>query len=203
MLTKIVRLEPKQRRGTVRIELLLDTAAKTIAEKGIEGLSTSSVAELSGSSIGVVYRYFPNIRTLLQSLALRNMERYLKQLGNSLPENPENWIDGVDVAVDLYVEMMREEPGFRAIRFGDLIDGRLLDPDVSNGGMLSQVFSPLIHEKYGFDESAELKFSLEVAVETAEALMKRAFQLDADGDDRFIQKARDLARAELMTHAAQ
>ena len=199
VLANIVRVEPKQQRSAKRIELLLDTAARTIADRGIEGLSTLTVAELSGSSIGVVYRYFPNIQTLLQSLALRNMQRYLDALREALPEDSDHWLDGVDVAVDLYVQMMRNEPGFRAIRFGDLIDGRLLNPDTSKGGMLSQLFAPLVHEKYGIPDDDDLKFALEVSVETSEALLKRAFQLDASGDARFIEKARELVRAELQS----
>ncbi len=197
LLAGIVRLEPKQERGSARIELLLDTAAATIADKGIEGLTTSEVAQLSGSSIGVVYRYFPNIRTLLQSLALRNMKRYIARLDDALPEAAEDWLAALDSAVDIYVEMMRHEPGFRALRFGDLIEGRLLNPDVSSGGMLGQLFGSMLHAKYGFEKTPELLFSLEVAVEVSEALVGRAFLLDAHGDERFIRKANAMAHGEL------
>lgn len=201
VLANIVRVEPKQQRSAERITLLLDTAARLITDHGIGRLTTVDVAEASGSSIGVVYRYFPNIQTLLQSLALRNLQRYLTALREALPEDADQWLDGVDVTIDLYVQMMRSEPGFRAIRFGDLIDGRLLNPDVSNGGMLSQLFAPLVHERYGIPDDAELKFALEVAVETSEALLKRAFQLDVHGDARFIEKAREVVRRELAVLA--
>lgn len=196
VLSGIIRLEPKQQRGSSRVGLLLDTAAATIDDKGIEGLTTSEVARLSGSSIGVVYRYFPNVRSLLQSLALRNMHRYVTGLEAALPETAETWLEGVDTAIDHFVFMMRHEPGFRALRFGDLIEGRLLDPDVSRGGMLGQVFAAMLHAKYGFEKESELMFSLEVSVEVSEALVKRAFLLDSGGDERFIRKAHDMANAE-------
>lgn len=203
VLAGIIRLEPKQERGSARVELLLDTAAESIAKTGIEGLTTSEVARLSGSSIGVVYRYFPNIRSLLQSLALRNMRRFLTGLDAALPETSESWLDGSDIAIDHFVFMMRHEPGFRALRFGDLIEGRLLDPDVSRGGMLGQVFAAMLHSKYGFEKTPELLFSLEVAVEISEALVERAFLLDSDGDERFISKAHEMVRAEFSRVLAQ
>lgn len=203
LLAGILRLEPKQPRGSERVELLLDTAAGTIAEKGIEGLTTSEVAQLSGSSIGVVYRYFPNIRSLLQSLALRNMRRYLAGLDAALPSSAENWLESIDIAIDHYVFMMRHEPGFRALRFGDLIEGRLLDRDVRRGGMLAQVFAAMLKAKYGFESSPELMFSLEVSVEISEALVNRAFLLDPEGDERFIRKAHAMVNAELSAVFAQ
>ena len=75
--------------------------------------------------------------------------------------------------------MMRKEPGFRAIRFGDIIDDRLLEPDVNSGGMLAQLFMSLLTDHYGFTRSDDLMFRLEVAVEVSDALLKRAFQHDA------------------------
>lgn len=195
ILAGIVRLEPKQERGSARVELLLDTAAATIAAKGIEGLTTSEVARLSESSVGVVYRYFPNIRTLLQSLALRNMRRYLTGLEAALPE-AESWLDSVDIAIDHFVFMMRNEPGFRALRFGDIIEGRLLNPDVSRGGMLGQVFAAMLEAKYGFQKTPELMFTLEVGVEVSESLVARAFLLDSDGEEAFISKAHEMVNAE-------
>ena len=197
LLKKIIRTEPIQQRSSARITLLLDAAAEIISDTGIEGLTTSDVALRSKSSVGVVYRYFPNIRSLLRALAARNMERYMVTLEQAIPSDAAQWADGIDNAIDTYVSMMRTEPGFRAIRFGDVIDERLLEPDVDSGGMLSQLFMSLLTERYGFTRSDELMFRLEVAVEVADGLIKRAFQLDPGGDERFIERTRDLVRAEL------
>ena len=71
----VMRTEPVQQRSAERITLLLDAAATLIDDSGIDGVTTSAVAKRSSSSVGVVYRYFPNIQALLRSLAARNMER--------------------------------------------------------------------------------------------------------------------------------
>lgn len=197
LLKTLIRTEPIQRRSSERIDRLLDTAAAIVAERGIEGLTTTDVAARSGSSVGVVYRYFPNIRSLLRALAARNLMRYTQSIEQALPEGGVEWIAAIDVTIDQYVRMMRAEPGFRAIRFGDLVDQRLLEPDVRHGSMLSQVFMSMLSEKYGFERTDRLVFSLEVAVEIADALLVRAFQQEPDGDTRFIDRTRELAHAEL------
>jgi AcrR family transcriptional regulator len=71
-----IRTAPIQQRSSERITLLLDTAASLIDENGIDKLTTSDVAARSRSSVGVVYRYFPNIQSLLRARrGLRNPRR--------------------------------------------------------------------------------------------------------------------------------
>jgi AcrR family transcriptional regulator len=195
LLKKLIRTEPIQQRSSARITLLLDAAATIISEHGIEGLTTSDVATRSESSVGVVYRYFPNIRSLLRALAARNLERYVARLEAQPPA--ESALDGVDNAIGVIVDMMRTEPGFRAIRFGDVIDERLLEPEMDNSGMIAELFETFLVDRHKVSRSAELTFRLQVAVEIADALIKRAFEVDARGNARFIDRARELVRAEV------
>lgn len=195
LLKKLIRTEPIQQRSSARITLLLDAAATIISEHGIEGLTTSDVATRSESSVGVVYRYFPNIRSLLRALAARNLERYVARL--EVQPQGATALDGLDNAIDIIVDMMRNEPGFRAIRFGDVIDERLLEPEMDNSGMLAELFESFLVDRHQVTRSAELTFRLQIAVEIADALIKRAFEVDAGGNARFIDRARELVRAEL------
>ncbi len=184
-----VRTEPVQQRSTERITLLLDAAAALVAESGIDGLTTSDVAAKSESSVGVVYRYFPNIQSLLRALAGRNLQRYTERLFERVGD-VEEWKDALDLAIDVYVEMNHSEPGFRALRFGDVIDERVLQPEFDNNGVLSRAFAGILVERFGFTYSEELVFELEVLVAVADALLHRAFLLDKDGDPRFIEATR-------------
>ena len=121
-----VRTEPVQQRSTERITSLLDAAASLIDQNGIDGLTTSDVAARSGSSVGVVYRYFPNIQSLLRALASRNMERFTARIFGPAAEAPDTWMAAMNTAIDSYIELLREEPGFRALGFGDVIDKRFV-----------------------------------------------------------------------------
>jgi AcrR family transcriptional regulator len=189
-----VRTEPVQQRSSERITALLDAAAELIDRNGIDGLTTSDVAARSGSSVGVVYRYFPNIQNLLRALAARNMEKFTDAIYQLMTDEPAKWMDALDATIDIYAELSRSEPGFRALRFGDVIDERFLHPDHSNNSVLADTFKELLVKRYGLEPTEELTFDIEVVVEMADAILHRAFLYEPSGDDRFLSKLREMVR---------
>lgn len=188
----VMRTEPIQQRSAERIALLLDAAAALIDESGIDGVTTSAVAKRSRSSVGVVYRYFPNIQSLLRALAVRNLERYLERVWEGVENSPPEPWSSFDSTLDTFVDMTRHEPGFRALRFGDVIDQRFMSPELSNNSILARKFAEQIGRTYDFEPDEAIVFHCEVAVEIASGLLTRAFQLDRDGDLRFIEATRRL-----------
>src|SRR6187431_1947100 len=130
--TLSVRAEPVQQRSAERITALLDAAADLIDEHGIDGLTTSDVATRSASSVGVVYRYFPNIQSLLRALAARNLDRFNVRMAEAAHGKTTGLMELLDQAITTYLELARTEPGFRALRFGDLIDDRFINGDTTN-----------------------------------------------------------------------
>jgi AcrR family transcriptional regulator len=69
------KLQPAQQRATETYERLLEAAAQTLIEVGIERLSTNLVCERAGVSPPALYRYFPNKYALLHELGQRLMQR--------------------------------------------------------------------------------------------------------------------------------
>lgn len=189
----MVRTEPIQQRSAQRIELLLDAAAAIIDAQGIDSLTTSDVAARSGSSVGVVYRYFPNIQSLLRALAARNLQRYTDRLFANLESDSSEWLNALDAAIDVVVDMYRNTPGFRALRFGDVIQDRFLDPTLSNNAVIARAIVGSLAEKYDFVPTDDLVFNFEVVIELEDALIKRAFLFERDGDERFLDQARLIA----------
>lgn len=189
-----IRTEPVQQRSSERITLLLDTAAALIDEKGIDGLTTSDVAARSRSSVGVVYRYFPNIQSLLRALAARNMERFLTRAFSAIEVHPEGWIGELDTVLDVYAELSRTEPGFRALHFGGVIDSRFIDGQVNANKELSGRLLQFVGLRYDLPVTDDFALDLDVAIEIATALMQRAFRIDRNGDERYLQKARLVVR---------
>ncbi len=196
-----VRTEPVQQRSTDRIANLLDSAAGLIDKHGIDGLTTSDVAISSGSSVGVVYRYFPNIQSLLRALADRNLERFIASISDVVPHDSKDWVATADAIIDAYIALAVSEPGFRAVRFGDVIDERFIQPGAAATPTISRRFFDLLVTQFGFVESDELSFEVEVTVEIGDALMHRAFKFDQSGDDRFIAALRQLVRDRLAPFA--
>ncbi len=196
--TLTVRTEPVQQRSTERITNLLDSAAALIDQHGIDGLTTSDVATSSGSSVGVVYRYFPNIQSLLRALAARNFDRFIANIENVPVLHGKDWGAAADAIIDAYCALARTEPGFRAVHFGEVIDDRFIQTEAAP--TISRRFFDLLGV-FGFAPSDELSFEVEVIVEIGDALLHRAFQYEPDGDDRFISALRALVRDRLLPFA--
>lgn len=67
--------QPAQQRATETYERILEVTAKTLADVGIERLSTNLVCERAGLTPPALYRYFPNKYALLAELGQRLMQR--------------------------------------------------------------------------------------------------------------------------------
>lgn len=69
-----LRHAPVQERGRRRVQQLLDAAAQVIAESGVDNATTNAVAARAETSVGVLYKFFPNKQAIVEALALRYIE---------------------------------------------------------------------------------------------------------------------------------
>ena len=185
-----LRTVPVQQRSNQRMQNLLDAAAGIIATEGIDAVTTTSVAYKSGSSVGVIYRYFPNIDSLLRTLAQRNLQRYLALVEEGSDKTPAEPWSSWDLTLDSFVEMCRSEPSFRQLGFGDIINDRFLDNEVSNNTVVAKAFAGMVSETHSVPVTDDMLFHIEAAVWMGDALMKRAFRSDPLGEERFVEEAR-------------
>ena len=198
------RATPVQRRGLARVDSLLDAAAEIVEASGVVAMTTSAIAERSGSSVGVVYRYFPNADAVLVALAARNRERFMARLAEAYAQDrPAEWTGFAMMCVDVYAELGRTIPGFRIVRFGDVVVMRFANHESSNNGDLARQLDDLLVESYGFAPTEELLFATELAMECADAVTRRAFLRASGGDERFIRAAKELIVGILAPHAPE
>jgi AcrR family transcriptional regulator len=180
---------------------MLDACAQLVDEVGYEALTTTLLAERAGVAIGSVYQFFPDKRAIVQALTLRNMEAYLDRLTRRFAGGDfAHWWDGVDAAIDEYIDLHRSEPGFRTLHFGDVVDVHLLDEERDNNAVIAGQLARLLVEQFDAVDSTRLRFALEVAVEAADALIKMAFRRAPDGDDAVLAEAKALIRDYLQRH---
>ncbi|MEV1130622.1 TetR/AcrR family transcriptional regulator [Agromyces sp. NPDC049794] len=194
---RAVRTEPTQRRSTQRLDALLDAAAEIVDETGFERLTTQMVAERAGASIGTVYRYFPDRVAVVQALRERSIRRYRERVADDMARTEiETWRDVVDVALDSCAALYRDEPGFSVVRAGrrETAEGDV-EPEFAHR------MAQLIEAEFETDtDAAELRFRLGVAIELGDALISRAFQRDAAGDERYLAEAKRLVHEYLSDH---
>ncbi|WP_198153781.1 TetR/AcrR family transcriptional regulator [Catenuloplanes japonicus] len=196
-----LRRVPVQGRSVARVQRMLDACAELVDEVGYEGLTTTLLAERAEVAIGSVYQFFPDKRAIVQALALRNMEAYLDRLSTRFAAgNLAQWWDGVDAAIDEFIGMHRTVAGFRTLHFGDVVDVHLLDEERDNNVVIANRIAEVLHEQFAVADTPKLRFALEIAVTTADSLIKLAFRRDADGDPQIIQESKTLIRDYLQSH---
>ena len=184
-----------------RVQRMLDACADIVDEVGYEGLTTTLLAERAEVAIGSVYQFFPDKRAIVQALTLRNMEAYLLRLAARFETGTfDHWWDGVDAGIDEYIDMHRSVPGFRTLHFGDVVDVHLLDEDRDNNAVIAEQLARLLMEQFQVEDSPRLRFTLEIAVEASDALIKLAFRRNPEGDEAVIVEAKALIREYLHRH---
>lgn len=67
------RKQPVQRRSTETVAVILDATIQVLVVVGKERLTTTRVAQRAGVSVGTLYQYFPNKRSLLQATLRRHL----------------------------------------------------------------------------------------------------------------------------------
>lgn len=189
---------PSQERSRIRVERILDAAGELVAERGYEATTTSLIARRARVSPGSFYQFFADKRAVVQALSVRNLESYAGRLDAVMAgEDYEHWWDVVEAAFDTYVELSRGDVGFRAVRFGDIVDQHLLDPDEENDAVVAGKIAELLGSRFQLTASPELQLALLMAVKIADTLIRFAFARDPHGDEAVLRSTRRLLRTHL------
>ncbi|BCS96531.1 AcrR family transcriptional regulator [Desulfoluna limicola] len=127
---------PKQKRGIVMRQKLMDAAVELFSEKGIHKTTSKDIASRAGVSIGSFYAYFTDKRALL----LEALESYLDNHFDCIWNNPNLRFDAFtrknirDVFANLFAAY-RVAPGFHrethVLRYSDPDVRALYDRDVA------------------------------------------------------------------------
>jgi len=189
----LVRVEPVQARSSQRLVALLDATARVVHEVGYEMLTTAMVAETAQASIGTVYRYFPDRIAVLQALITRNRARAEEEVFASLRASSASMVaDALDIVFYSYADLFREEPGFRSLRLGDMLDIRPVSSTRTGNVDFAHALGDELAHKLGLTLDSAARMALESAVEVMDGLLGKAFLRVERGDKAVIAEARRL-----------
>lgn len=198
---KSLRRVPVQGRSVARVARMLDACADLVDEVGYEGLTTTLLAERAGVAIGSVYQFFPDKRAVVQALVSRNLETFLQRLVQRVvPGDFGHWWDGVEAAIDEYVDMHRAVSGLRTLQFGDLVDQHLFDERRDNNTVIAEHLAELLKDRFAVAISDELVRAVAVSVAVIGALTRMAFHQDAQGDPAVLAECKSIVREYLHRH---
>ena len=78
-----MRRQPKQRRSREMVDRILEAAAATLVERGLEYTTTNHIADQAGVNIASLYHYFTNkeeiVAAVLEWQARKLMEGFTRQ----------------------------------------------------------------------------------------------------------------------------
>ncbi|MBE9046814.1 TetR family transcriptional regulator [Pleurocapsales cyanobacterium LEGE 10410] len=108
---------PQQSRSQKRVAQILEAAAQVFAEVGYEAASTTLIATQAKTSVGSLYRFFPDKAAIFQALASYYMDRLRELFAQIL--NPEIYHLPIrivsDRIIDAYYDDLLSQPGYRAM----------------------------------------------------------------------------------------
>ena len=70
-----IRRAPRQERSRFTVEAVLEAVARVLQRDGVDAVTTNRIAEAAGVSIGSVYQYFPDKRSIFTALHQRHVEQ--------------------------------------------------------------------------------------------------------------------------------
>ena len=171
------RRAPVQERGRRRVELLLDAAAEAIADVGVDNVTTNAIAARANTSVGLLYKFFPNKEALVQALAQRYVEAFDDLLRHQEEHGIARWPlgDAIAWAVGALMAFHEEHPAFqhvyRATRSASASGGAaLLDQTKRVLGHLLALRTPTV-------KASDREVHATVAVEVAQALVVHAMSV--------------------------
>lgn len=111
------RRAPVQERSRARVDAILDAADAVFLEMSYAEATTNHVAARAGTSIGSLYRFFPDKEALLIALAARYRARLVEKLAELRPADPKGLTVASMVAngIEGFNAYLRQNPGFRTL----------------------------------------------------------------------------------------
>ncbi|MEZ4233552.1 MAG: TetR/AcrR family transcriptional regulator [Polyangiaceae bacterium] len=97
-----MRRVPRQGRSRETVRAVLDAVPRVIRREGLDALTTNRIAEAAGVSIGSLYQYFPDKRSIFSALHERHVEdvgrvidRVVAERSGSLDEFTRGLVEGL------------------------------------------------------------------------------------------------------------
>lgn len=96
----------EEHRRSVR-EAVLDTAAALVAERGLRAVTMSEIAERTGIGRATLYKYFPDVESILAAWHQRQIARHLTHL-TEIRDRAETPAEKLEEVLTAYAAIQRE-----------------------------------------------------------------------------------------------
>jgi AcrR family transcriptional regulator len=114
------RKAPLQARSRATVDVILEAAARVLAERGYAGTNTNLIAAVAGVSVGSIYQYFPNKDAIVVALRDRHSEAMHALFRTAIQTEPNGPLSGgVTALVRALMAAHRAEAALHAVLEGE------------------------------------------------------------------------------------
>ncbi len=191
-----LRNEPQQERSRERVRRVLAVADELLASEGPAALSTTRVAEAAGTSVGSLYRYFPDKEAIVEALAVQYWGE-LEDLvaGVAEADEAEPFDDPMAAVLGTLAAGFRARPGFLALWFGGLRTEQVRDATRPVRVLVGRSVERILAVHWPQAEPGERATVTRMVVLAGDALLREAFRLDPDGDATVLTESEQMLGA--------
>jgi AcrR family transcriptional regulator len=196
-----LRRVPAQARSRLKVERILDQAARLVVNRGVEALSTRDIAAAADVPVASLYQYFSDKEDVLLALAERDMAEMDDQVAADLAELEVLTVESLArTAMLAFVKVYHRRRAFVEIylrgrtnvavhRFGREHNARIAET-LRAFALDSGLATPALTETVAA-----------LAVEVGDRVFQLAFEHDADGDPVLIEEGITMMAAYLERYA--
>ena len=112
-----LRVSPQQKRGEIRVDLILDAVEEILIEEGISGLTLTAVANRSRSAAGSMYRFFSNREQIVDAVLRRLRISLERDWVDQMKSQPETLDTGTFIGwyAETFRQLVERHPVFPAV----------------------------------------------------------------------------------------
>jgi AcrR family transcriptional regulator len=192
---KPIRHRPKQARGQLRVDQILDAAERLTLTTGWDKLSTNHIAKEAGVPIGSLYQFFANKHAIAQAL----VQRYIADLEEafaSLPSTIEAMTPAelVNAIFDSLLGVTQKHSGFHAMLITTNEESEIGKISAPIREILRRNIERMLAARAPWLNSEERRVHALISQVANRAIFAQAISLNAQGDKatakRLLQQAR-------------
>ncbi len=192
---KQLRRLPQQARSRERFNRILDAAAELFAEIGYESATTDQIAARANTSVGGLYRFFPDKLAIFHAL----VERYLNQfreLFTVLHTDETTRLpleDYISQVIDAFDQFVSANPAFRTVFIQSrLISTEFLAMDTAFNQEIAQQLAAFLATRNPSLDQSQIDLLAAVSVEVASALEILSLTRDSSFQHQVLTETKKL-----------
>ena len=185
------RKTPVQARSTVTVQAISEATIQVLLNQGVERLTTTRVAERAGVSVGTLYQYYPNKRSLLSAVLENHLNKVAARVEGACENARNKPLAGmIKEMVEAFVDakLQRADISVALYRISTEVGGPALAKRI--GQRLRKAVEAMLETATDIKSPPD-KFAVEIMLSAMAGAMRSLLEAGSDPSPATVRKARE------------